>query len=405
MSTSTAKELHHKTCRILYSMPNLDKWAQLDHDQVKDIFKAGKSTANKEELLKFASQKFISSKILYPLVYNELQSPLHETYRNTLNCGNNIRVEGGRIEKFSCKNRFCVNCSRKRTADLITDYKPVVDTWKKTQFVTLTIPNVNGSNLTQSVEQMNKTFSLIIRRLKRKFNGKIQAIRKLEITYSFRFKTYHPHLHIIVENRKFGLAIIKEWLKMNKGAKIQAQDIRTATEGAIIELFKYFTKIFKFHKHTKKIEVYPPAVMDRIFCSMAGKRMIQTYGFIKKDYAPKNETEYLEKNAIQLAEKIYKATENLKLNNVIDGVYKYIPGLKDWFHTEQGHALTNYKAPADTKEWFIQNFDEESAHFLYGFEESAEIVKTEILTEIADNYKTIDKIKYGKWAQMRLTYN
>lgn len=405
MCTSTARELHHQTCKILYSMPKLDKWAQLDHDKVKDLIKEGKSTANKQDLLRFASQKFISSKILYPLVYNEVKSPLYETYRNTLNCGNNIKVENGRMEKFSCKNRFCVNCSRKRTATLITEYKPIVDKWKKTQFVTLTIPNVEAGNLEQTVNKMNHSFSLLIRRLKRKFSEKIQCIRKLEITYSFRFKTYHPHLHIIVENRKFGLAIIKEWLKMNKDANIKAQDIRTATEGAIIELFKYFTKIFKFHKNTKKIEVYPPTVMDRIFIAMSGKRMIQTYGFIKKDYAPENEKTYLELKAVEIAERIYKATENLKFNNIVDGVYKYVPQLKDWYHTQEGNALTNYEAPKDAKEWFIQNLDEESANFLFGYDENKEIVKTEILTEISDNYKTIDRIRSGKWAQMRLTYN
>lgn len=400
-----ARELHHKTCVALYTKPNLDKWAQLDHDKTKDLFKAGKSTANAQDLQKLASQKFISSKIIYPLVYSELNSPLHETYRNTLNCGNNIRVEGGRMEKFSCKNRFCINCSRKRTAELIEKYKPIVDTWTEPYFVTLTLPNVDEWNLEKTVSKMNKELSLIVRKLKRDYGHKLQLIRKLEITYSFRLKTYHPHLHLIVNGKHLANDILIEWLNRFKDATDAAQDVRPATEGAILELFKYFTKIFKFHKNTRKIEVYPPMVMDRIFCAMAGKRMIQNYGFTQKDFAPKTENEYLEKHAILLAEKIYKAHENLKFNKISDGMYKYVPKQKDWFNTESGEALTNYKAPKDVDGWFLQNLDEESAHFLFKFDEVKEIVKTEILSEISENYKTLNRIKHNKWARMQSVTN
>lgn len=64
-------------------------------------------------------------------------------------------------------------------------------------FLTLTVKNVPGSELKESLTQLTKSFDRLFRRAKVKKNL-IGFMRATEVTYSEERDDYHPHLHILM---------------------------------------------------------------------------------------------------------------------------------------------------------------------------------------------------------------
>jgi len=145
------------------------------------------------------------------------------------------------------------------------------------EFVTLTIPNVYAENLEYTCRLLTKTMSLIIRNFREKRGIHLSGIRKIEVTYNSITNTFHPHLHLIVNEG--GQMIIDEWLKRFPGANRIAQDVRIANQESLNELFKYTTKIIG-HKNGEYI-VYTKA-LDVIMTSLYKKRCFQPFGIIRK---------------------------------------------------------------------------------------------------------------------------
>jgi len=83
-----------------------------------------------------------------------------------------------------------------------------------------------------------------------------------------------------------GEELINEWLKRFPEANRGAQDIRSADENSMIELFKYTTKLTTKNKVTREgdqvtMEVNPEA-LDTIFRSLYKKRAFQSMGWVKQ---------------------------------------------------------------------------------------------------------------------------
>jgi len=249
----------------------LDTLAQLDHNSL-------------ETLKKRAISKYYTNQILYPLI--DLNNERNKQYWNTYHC---VRVleqtDEGKITSKYCKNRFCIVCNRIRTGILINGYMPVIQQWKDTRFLTLTIPNVPFEELESTLNLMKSNFVLAWRRMKRKV-GITEAIRKIEVTYNERTKTYHPHFHILLNREDCSNFLLNAWLNLFPTANRKGQDERQGNTQAVIEMFKYFTKMWKKIENEggtneKRVLPYPPIVMDNIFSVMQGQRTIQTYGNIK----------------------------------------------------------------------------------------------------------------------------
>jgi hypothetical protein len=193
----------------------------------------------------------------------------------------------GKVTSHYCKNRWCIVCNRIRTAILINTYLPLIKQWNNKSFVTLTT-NLTKScvgelELKETIQQYKKAFTRIWRRLKRKY-GTTNAIRKIEITHSFRNNWYHPHFHVILEVKSNEDVFLRnEWLKEFPNADIGGNDIRIADDSTVKETFKYMTKMWKKiekEDSTEEIRVLPyaPEVMHTIFKVMYNKRTIQVYG-------------------------------------------------------------------------------------------------------------------------------
>ena len=255
---------------------SLDTLAQLDHFTENQAYKT---------LKKRAISKYYTNEILYPLI--DLKNEREDSYWNTYHCVKTLHQDTeGKVTSKYCKNRWCIVCNRIRTATLINRYHEPLSKLN-TRFVTLTT-NLTSEchtkdDLKDTIEHYKHTFSKVWRRLKRRY-GTISAIRKIETTWKWQHKHFHPHFHVIIENNSDEAEyLVTQWLKEYPQASRDAQNIRVTDDNAILELFKYFTKMWskitdENTTEEKRVLPYPPDVMDTIFSVMYRQRTIQTYG-------------------------------------------------------------------------------------------------------------------------------
>jgi hypothetical protein len=229
---------------------------------------------NSKNLLKRARSKWYTKAIVGRLLF--IDTPLKKYYQRAFYCNEILTQRGNEIKAKYCDTRVCNVCNRIRTAKMIRGYlKQFIDR-KELQFVTLTIPNVNSNMLRDKIEDMLKKISCIVRVLRERRKIDINGVRKIEVTYNAKMNTYHPHIHLIVDGN--GEVIVNEWLKRNKDAKMIAQDVTSANQDSLNELFKYTTKIL--HNSKGNLKVYLKA-LDVIIISLRSKRCFQPFGNIR----------------------------------------------------------------------------------------------------------------------------
>jgi len=240
-------------------------------------------TANQKTLYYRARYKAITNAVVFKLV--DIESPLNKPYWSTYHCTRSILQENGKLTSRYCNQRWCLVCNRIRTANLMRGYLPSIDKMKDPQFVTLTRPNVKGGSLRSTFESMQSKFTQC-RDALRKQGITLVGIRKVETTYNDIRDDYHPHFHCIIDGKELSEKLVSQWLKRQPKANRKAQDIRPCKDP--IELFKYFTKLWKDDGQ------FLPKPMDKIFQAMKGKRVFQPFGGIKKqseDIDVKDETQ------------------------------------------------------------------------------------------------------------------
>lgn len=102
-----------------------------------------------------------------------------------------------------CKNKLCPICNWRRALKHSYQASNVLDIAMKKHpkaqflFLTLTVKNVPGSELKESLTDLTKSFDRLFRRAKVKKNL-IGFMRATEVTYSEERDDYHPHLHILL---------------------------------------------------------------------------------------------------------------------------------------------------------------------------------------------------------------
>lgn len=306
----------------------LDTLAQLRKGSIKVEGKNGPKPL--QTLEKRAKSKYITSQLDNGLRKLE-NSPLKTAYWNTYYCASSISQVDDKFTSKYCKNRWCMVCNRIRTAQLIKGYIEPLNKLNDPYFVTLTRPTIVADDLSATIDENIATFKRIQDRL-RKQGRLLNGIRKLEVTTRPNGR-YHPHFHLIIEGKNEAELLVSEWLKENKNASRKAQDITKANEGSVIELMKYFTKIFS-SKKIKNSVVYDsvdPRRLDVIFQAMQGRRVYQPFGKVKKvsEDIKELQAERIEGVKPKLANYIWDRSHN------------------NWFDLDTGESLTNYKPSED----------------------------------------------------------
>lgn len=110
-----------------------------------------------------------------------------------------------------CRDKFCNNCKKVKQASRMVKFMPeikkVSNDYVLSQMV-LTVPNVSGVDLRDTIKLLFKAFSCLMEyfSLRKKIKGVdfdigyVGAIRSLEVTY--KCDSYHPHLHVLLAHEK-----------------------------------------------------------------------------------------------------------------------------------------------------------------------------------------------------------
>ena len=274
-----------------------------------------------ESLKKRAKAKFISDIITLKLADLQGTKKEKQTYYNTYHCSRLLKQEGKKITSHYCNNRWCIVCNRIRAAKLIAGYSLPLSKLEEPYMVTLTIPNVKAETLKEDVDLMFTNLNSI-RKSHHKRKSKIVGIRKFEITYNEFRKDYHPHYHLIVSGKQIAEEIVGAWLKKYPNVNRKGQDIREANTNSMMELFKYFTKMFS--KSGVNIKA-----LDVMIKALKGRRIVQSMGIKKTISEDVDELEAVVYNELSENNDVWEFVEN------------------DWYSMKTGEELTGFN-PSDT---------------------------------------------------------
>ena len=209
-----------------------------------------------------------------------------------------IRREDGSLKLYQayfCKNKLCPMCNWRRSMKYSYQTSRIVDEAIKQSpkgrflFLTLTVKNVPGIELNNTISQLTRSFDRLFRRAKVKKNL-IGYLRSVEVTHNEDDKTYHPHIHVLLMvrpsyfNSKDNYITHEEWGEMwSQSLKVDyvpMVDIRTVKEigkglrGAVLETAKYPTKPIKLDVENKQ-------VVDDLYNGLYRKRQLGYGGLFK----------------------------------------------------------------------------------------------------------------------------
>lgn len=290
-------------------------------------------------LQKRARRKAYAKGLALALANVTTDSGMAKGYRSTAYvCGEQLHQMDGRLVQSWCGRRWCAACSAIRTARAITAYCPQVEAWPagECQLVTLTVPNVPGEALRETLQAMHKAFGTIMRsRPMRRVSAQVEALRATECTYSEVRGDYHPHIHTLVRGQAVAAELVRQWLSHWPAALEKAQDIRQADRAAMREVFKYSTKLASDKRDADGTRrIVPPFALDRMFQAMRGLRLWQAVGLraANADDAAADDTAALAQDVGTPAPK--RSGEAL--------TWYWCQDAKDWTDPTTGEALSEY---------------------------------------------------------------
>lgn len=208
-----------------------------------------------------------------------------------------IQQEDGSLKLYQayfCKNKLCPMCNWRRSMKYSYQTSRIIDEAIKQNpkgrflFLTLTVKNVPGDALNDTISQLTKSFDRLFRRAKVQKNL-LGYLRSVEVTHNAEQNTYHPHIHVLmmVKSSYFNKGdYIKQeewgemWSQSLKVDYVPMVDIRSVKEsgkglkGAILETAKYPIKPIKLDIDNKQ-------VVDDLYNGLYRKRQLGYGGLFK----------------------------------------------------------------------------------------------------------------------------
>lgn len=195
-----------------------------------------------------------------------------------------------------CRDRLCPMCSWRRSYKIFGQISQIMQFIGKEYdflFLTLTIPNVNASELPQTLKELQQGWNKLKHR--KRFRTAVKGYFKaLEITYNKRSETYHPHYHIVLAVYKSYFTsrdYIKqqEWLQMWRECmsddRITQVDIRRAknkhtaeAEQASADLSSAIAEIAKYAVKLDEDMLLNDEVIRVLATTLHGKRLCEFDG-------------------------------------------------------------------------------------------------------------------------------
>lgn len=206
----------------------------------------------------------------------------NKRYWKGFHCSNTKIQNGNTIKGSLCRQRWCQNCNRIKTAELRNAYEtPFKELQEEDDlyFITLTSPTVEKRKLSDEITKRYKAFTRIKDNLRKRYSINLVGCRKLEVTYNSKDDKYHPHFHFIQKGKKEAEMLLKLWMKQFPRADLKGQEVKLIPKNNdgkdLQEIFKYATK----HEVNDKMSA---EALHHIYVCIRGRRIFQTYGKLKK---------------------------------------------------------------------------------------------------------------------------
>ena len=196
-----------------------------------------------------------------------------------------------------CKDRLCPMCSWRRSMKIFGQVSKVMDRALEDKeyrflFLTLTVKNCTGEELSKVIDKMFKSLELLFKRKEVK-NIVIGYFRGLEVTHNLDknskdYDTYHPHFHIILMvnksyfnqsreyiSQKKWTELWKDCLKVDYTPIVNVKAFKTAskeqTRKSICEVAKYTVKDNDYLFEDIKMTDNTVAILNN---ALKGRRLI-----------------------------------------------------------------------------------------------------------------------------------
>lgn len=210
------------------------------------------------------------------------------------------------IKAYLCHHPLCPICKGRRSMKTFHELLKITDLARQIQptvqflMLTLTVPNVPGETLRDTISHMMKSFERFIKRteIQKAIKG---WFRSLEVTFSKKRGDYHPHFHclLMVNSGYFKKGYIKQarwlelWQEATRQPEITQVDVRkvkpnpkregSALEAAAAEVGKYATKDQDYVENVSKGEYKARGEVIDVLCkSLKGRRLIAYGGLLKR---------------------------------------------------------------------------------------------------------------------------
>lgn len=156
-------------------------------------------------------------------------------------------------------------------------------------FLTLTVRNVSGNDLNETLSRLTQAFNRLFK-YKKVQKNMFGYLRSIEVTHNEKERTYHPHIHVLMMIRpsyfqgKNDYISQKEWgdmwsrsLKVNYFPIVDIRVVKQSYQGiekAIIETAKYPVK-------PMNLDVTDKQVVDDLYQGLYRKRQLGFGGLFK----------------------------------------------------------------------------------------------------------------------------
>ena len=280
----------HQTCPLIDPASSFANCLPCDNNSIK--MTSCQSPIEKELADKFEPKKLASE----PLVLSYYRLGMDKRAETVASCGTFLEfaeyvgASGGlplgasrsseyKLHKANfCKDRLCPMCSWRRSYKIFGQVSKIMNVIADKYcflFLTLTVINCKGTELSETLDKMSKAFNRMFH-LKRIKNAVRGFFRALEITYNEDNNTFHPHFHCVLAVPKSyfkGSMYIQrdEWLEMwqksmndpritqvdiRKAKDKHNRDNKTASEAlasAVAEVAKYTVKSSDYLKKDESL--------------------------------------------------------------------------------------------------------------------------------------------------------
>lgn len=170
----------------------------------------------------------------------------------------------------ACHDRFCLPCARDRSRIIAQNVLEQIGR-SQARFLTLTLKSTNQP-LSDLLARLTKSFTKL--RTTKLWKNKVTGgVAFVEVTWSSRSDSWHPHLHCLIQGRYLpNKELSKLWRKITGDSSII--DIRFATDNAHVTHYitKYASKPLD-HSVAQQVEQ-----LDETILALQGKRLCLTFG-------------------------------------------------------------------------------------------------------------------------------